>query len=206
VAQVAVERGCGRLEWAVLDWNAPAIGFYVKQGADVLPDWRICRVTVRRCGRSARPRLGGERRGERAPVSLGEFTAATNAYLVFEDGRAPLSCCSGGPTTTPPTGPVGSTIGNDGFDKAKTYFDGTAGPVESQGGQKFRSRGDAARARVSRSFSDSNGFRRYSTAARPTLRATSSSTAEMTTTGTSAYAGRPAQRAAELPTVHGRAW
>jgi len=45
VAQVAVERGCGRLEWAVLDWNAPAIAFYVKQGADVLPDWRICRVT-----------------------------------------------------------------------------------------------------------------------------------------------------------------
>ena len=45
VAQVAVERGCGRLEWAVLDWNAPAIAFYQRHGAEVLPDWRICRVT-----------------------------------------------------------------------------------------------------------------------------------------------------------------
>ena len=45
VAALAHERGCGRLEWAVLDWNAPAIGFYERQGARVLPDWRICRVT-----------------------------------------------------------------------------------------------------------------------------------------------------------------
>jgi GNAT superfamily N-acetyltransferase len=45
VATLAHERGCGRLEWAVLDWNAPAIGFYERQGARVLPDWRICRVT-----------------------------------------------------------------------------------------------------------------------------------------------------------------
>jgi GNAT superfamily N-acetyltransferase len=45
VARTAVERGCGRLEWAVLDWNAPAIGFYARRGARVLPDWRICRVT-----------------------------------------------------------------------------------------------------------------------------------------------------------------
>ena len=45
VAALAVERGCGRLEWAVLDWNAPAIGFYERHRARVLPDWRICRVT-----------------------------------------------------------------------------------------------------------------------------------------------------------------
>jgi GNAT superfamily N-acetyltransferase len=44
-AQLAVARGCGRYEWSVLDWNAPAIGFYRGVGADVLPDWRICRVT-----------------------------------------------------------------------------------------------------------------------------------------------------------------
>ena len=42
---LAVERGCGRLEWAVLDWNEGAIGFYKKLGARVLDDWRICRVT-----------------------------------------------------------------------------------------------------------------------------------------------------------------
>ena len=45
LAGVAVERGCGRMEWAVLDWNEPAIGFYRKLGATVLEDWRICRLT-----------------------------------------------------------------------------------------------------------------------------------------------------------------
>jgi GNAT superfamily N-acetyltransferase len=42
---LAVERGCGRFEWSVLDWNENAIRFYEKMGATVLPDWRICRVT-----------------------------------------------------------------------------------------------------------------------------------------------------------------
>jgi GNAT superfamily N-acetyltransferase len=45
LARLAVERGCGRFEWSVLDWNAPAIGFYQSLGATVLPDWRITRVT-----------------------------------------------------------------------------------------------------------------------------------------------------------------
>ncbi len=45
LAELAVSRGCGRLEWTVLDWNQPAIDFYQKMGATVLPDWRICRVT-----------------------------------------------------------------------------------------------------------------------------------------------------------------
>ncbi|QBE64356.1 GNAT family N-acetyltransferase [Pseudoduganella lutea] len=45
LAALAVERQCGRFEWSVLDWNANAIAFYEKMGADVLPDWRICRVT-----------------------------------------------------------------------------------------------------------------------------------------------------------------
>lgn len=42
---LAVERGCGRFEWSVLDWNHDAIRFYEKMGATVMPDWRICRVT-----------------------------------------------------------------------------------------------------------------------------------------------------------------
>ena len=42
---LAVERGCGRFEWSVLDWNEHAIRFYEKMGATVMPDWRICRVT-----------------------------------------------------------------------------------------------------------------------------------------------------------------
>jgi len=44
-ARLAVERGCGRYEWSVLEWNRPAIDFYRSIGADVLPDWRICRMT-----------------------------------------------------------------------------------------------------------------------------------------------------------------
>ena len=44
LAQIARERDCARLEWSVLDWNERAISFYKRIGADVLPDWRICRV------------------------------------------------------------------------------------------------------------------------------------------------------------------
>ncbi|NER82785.1 MAG: GNAT family N-acetyltransferase [Leptolyngbya sp. SIO1D8] len=45
VGQLAVERSCGRLEWMVLDWNEPAIGFYERMGAQLKPDWKLCRVT-----------------------------------------------------------------------------------------------------------------------------------------------------------------
>ena len=45
LAQIATQRGCGRLEWAVLDWNAPAIGFYESLGANALDDWRTFRLT-----------------------------------------------------------------------------------------------------------------------------------------------------------------
>jgi GNAT superfamily N-acetyltransferase len=45
VAKVAVDRGWGRVEWSVLDWNAPAIGFYERLGAQILSEWRRCRLT-----------------------------------------------------------------------------------------------------------------------------------------------------------------
>jgi ribosomal protein S18 acetylase RimI-like enzyme len=45
LAQLAVARGWGRVEWSVLDWNEPAIRFYRSLGATVLDDWRICRLT-----------------------------------------------------------------------------------------------------------------------------------------------------------------
>ncbi len=45
LAQVAVERGCGRFEWSVLDWNVDAQAFYQRMGATLLPDLRICRMT-----------------------------------------------------------------------------------------------------------------------------------------------------------------
>jgi GNAT superfamily N-acetyltransferase len=45
VAGICVDRGYGRLEWAVLDWNAPALGFYAALGAQDVSDWRINRLT-----------------------------------------------------------------------------------------------------------------------------------------------------------------
>jgi GNAT superfamily N-acetyltransferase len=45
LAALAVARGCGRFEWAVLDWNEPALRFYKNLGARVMDDWRICRLT-----------------------------------------------------------------------------------------------------------------------------------------------------------------
>lgn len=44
LAAVARARGCGRMEWSVLDWNEPAIGFYEALGAKRLLDWQICRL------------------------------------------------------------------------------------------------------------------------------------------------------------------
>jgi len=45
LAAITVERNCGRLEWSVLDWNTPAIDFYKSQGAILMEDWTINRVT-----------------------------------------------------------------------------------------------------------------------------------------------------------------
>jgi GNAT superfamily N-acetyltransferase len=45
LARLAVERGCGRMEWAVLDWNEPAIGFYQSLGAQAMDEWTVYRLT-----------------------------------------------------------------------------------------------------------------------------------------------------------------
>jgi len=45
LAKIAHERGCGRMEWAVLDWNEPAIQFYKKIGAAPLDEWTVFRLT-----------------------------------------------------------------------------------------------------------------------------------------------------------------
>jgi GNAT superfamily N-acetyltransferase len=45
LARIARERGCGRVEWAVLDWNAPSIAFYQSIGAISLDDWKFMRLT-----------------------------------------------------------------------------------------------------------------------------------------------------------------
>jgi len=45
IAALAVERGCGRLEWAVLDWNEPAMRFYRRLGAGSRDEWKLFRLT-----------------------------------------------------------------------------------------------------------------------------------------------------------------
>ena len=44
LGRLALDRGCGRFEWSVLDWNENAIRFYERMGATVMPEWRICRI------------------------------------------------------------------------------------------------------------------------------------------------------------------
>jgi GNAT superfamily N-acetyltransferase len=46
LARVAHQRGCGRMEWAVLDWNTPAIEFYESLGARRMTEWQLCRLTA----------------------------------------------------------------------------------------------------------------------------------------------------------------
>jgi GNAT superfamily N-acetyltransferase len=53
LAQIAKERGCGRMEWAVLDWNDPAIQFYRKLGAEPMNEWTVFRLTAEGIARLA---------------------------------------------------------------------------------------------------------------------------------------------------------
>ena len=48
LAQIAVERGCGRLEWSCLDWNKPSIDFYLSMGAVPMDEWTVYRVSGNR--------------------------------------------------------------------------------------------------------------------------------------------------------------
>ena len=54
LAEVCLERGCGRLDWAVLDWNAPSIGFYRSLGAVALEEWTTFRLSGTALERLAR--------------------------------------------------------------------------------------------------------------------------------------------------------
>ena len=64
-ARVATERQCGRFEWAVLDWNQPAIDFYQSIGAKMLPDWQLCRLSGEALNRFAElPTVGMATGGE----------------------------------------------------------------------------------------------------------------------------------------------
>jgi GNAT superfamily N-acetyltransferase len=67
LANIAVERGCGRMEWVVLDWNEPAIGFYKKIGGEPLTDWQVFRLTgeaLEKLGKSGTGEVGNWGTGE----------------------------------------------------------------------------------------------------------------------------------------------
>ena len=53
LAAIAVERGCGRLEWSCLDWNQPSIDFYLSMGAEPMREWTVYRLTGETLGKAA---------------------------------------------------------------------------------------------------------------------------------------------------------
>ena len=55
LARLARDRGCGRFEWTVLDWNTPSIEFYKSLGAVLMNEWTVCRVSGAALARLARP-------------------------------------------------------------------------------------------------------------------------------------------------------
>ena len=64
LAQIAVERRCGRMEWSVLDWNTPARDLYFKLGAKAMEEWTVFRMTPDAFGRLAREGVPGQPAGE----------------------------------------------------------------------------------------------------------------------------------------------
>jgi GNAT superfamily N-acetyltransferase len=61
LARIAQERGCGRMEWAVLDWNEPAVQFYRKLGAAPNEEWTVFRLTSEGIAKLAGPHTGAEK-------------------------------------------------------------------------------------------------------------------------------------------------
>ena len=61
LARIALERGCGRMEWAVLDWNEPAIQFYRKLGAAPNEEWTVFRLTSEGIAKLAGPHTCAEK-------------------------------------------------------------------------------------------------------------------------------------------------
>lgn len=59
LAQIAVERDCGRMDWSVLDWNTPARDFYFQLGAQAMDAWTVFRMTPEAFGRLAREGVPG---------------------------------------------------------------------------------------------------------------------------------------------------
>ena len=78
LAALAVERGCGRLEWCCLDWNEPGIAFYRSMGAEAMDDWTVYRVAGETLNRLADHALLEDFRLEHA-LPTAEQTVAAKA-------------------------------------------------------------------------------------------------------------------------------
>ena len=76
LARVALERGCGRLEWACLDWNTPSIDFYTSMGAEAMDDWTVYRVAGETLNRLADHALLEDFRLEHALPTAEQAVAA----------------------------------------------------------------------------------------------------------------------------------
>ena len=102
LATVAVERGCGRMEWWCLDWNAPSIGFYKALGAQAMEEWTVYRLT----GKAGRPgdiirKRALCRRGisailKRERGDRNASTGKTISYQLCSGGCGPLLHSAGG--------------------------------------------------------------------------------------------------------------
>lgn len=89
LAALAVERGCARLEWSVLDWNAPAIGFYEKLGARPMDEWTVMRIDGAGWPRSpVRNRCRRSRSGRRTTRKCGCASSGGSASLRSARRRA----------------------------------------------------------------------------------------------------------------------
>jgi GNAT superfamily N-acetyltransferase len=89
VARLALERGCGRLEWSVLDWNSPAIGFYRALGARPMDDWTVYRVDDEPLRRLAAMAMDRSRSGPIASASSGSPDLAQEIRLNESDRNHP---------------------------------------------------------------------------------------------------------------------
>ena len=58
LARIAVEQGCGRLEWSCLDWNKPSIDFYLSLGAEPMEEWTVYRLSGEKLSRMAAGQKG----------------------------------------------------------------------------------------------------------------------------------------------------
>ncbi len=88
LAKIAVRHGCGRMEWAVLDWNTPSIRFYRKLGASLRREWILTRLTGAPLRRLARgPELRGPRRMRRRGPRRVHATRSRGATRLSSSSR-----------------------------------------------------------------------------------------------------------------------